>query len=86
MDNKTFETGNVLIEPDSQMTYTIKETKPLEGVYCINKGYAVFRQIKLIDQNDEYCIVEIGTDYGIAQFDYIVRNGSSVNEDDILYD
>jgi len=35
---------------------------------------------------DEYCIVEIGTDYGIAQFDYIVRNGTSVNEDDILYD
>ncbi len=86
VDTKTFETGDVLIKPDSQITYTIGETKALDGVYCINKGYAVFRQIKLIDQNDEYCVVEIGTDYGIAQFDYIVRNGASVNEDDILYD
>ncbi len=86
VDTKTFEEGNILIKPNSQATYTIQETKALDGVYCINKGYAVFRQIKQIDQNDEYCIVEIGTDYGIAQFDYIVRNGVSVNEDDILYD
>ncbi len=86
VDMKTFKEGDVLIKPNSQSTYTIKETKSLDGVYCINKGYAVFRQILMIDQNDEYCIVESGTNYGISQFDYIVRNGESVNEDDILYD
>ncbi len=86
VDQKTFKEGDVLLKPDSQATYTIGETKALKGVYCINKGYAVFRQIVIIDENDEYCIVEIGTNYGIAQFDYIVRNGNSVKEDDILYD
>ena len=85
VDSSTFQKGDVIIKPDSQSTFTVEETKALEGVYSINKGYAVFRQIAVIDQNDEYCIVETGTKYGIAQFDHIVRNGNTVKEDDILY-
>ena len=57
------------------MRYTVGEKASLEGVYCINKGYAVFRTISIIDQNEEYCIVEAGTRYGISQFDYIVLDG-----------
>lgn len=85
VDMDTFSVGDVIIKPDSQATYRIEETKALEGVYCINKGYAVFRQIEILDQNDEYCIVDTGTQYGIAQFDHIVRNGKTVKEDEILY-
>lgn len=85
VDTSTFSEGDVIIKPDSQSTFTVGDTKSLEGVYSINKGYAVFRKIVILDQNDEYCIVDIGTEYGIAQFDHIVRNGSSVKEDDILY-
>ena len=77
--------GDVILKPDSQSVYEIKEKKALEGVYCINKGYAVFRKIVMIEQNDEYCIVETGTTYGLSQFDYIVRNGNTVKEDDILF-
>ena len=86
VDTGTFDDGDVIVKPNSQSTYTLSDKKALEGVFCINKGYAVFRKIIIIEQNDEYCIVETGTDYGISQFDYIVRNGDSVKEDDILYD
>lgn len=85
VDKETFKDGDIIIKPDSQATYVVKDTKPLEGVYSINKGYAVFRKIIIIDQNDTYCIVETGTKYGISQFDHIVRNGSTVKEDDILF-
>ena len=85
VDTNSLEAGAVLVRSDSNSRFTVGETGTLEGVYCINRGYAVFRRISIIDQNDEYCIVETGTDYGIAQFDYIVYDGSSVNEDDILY-
>lgn len=85
VDTSVFSEGDVIIKPDSQATYQIGKKKALEGVYCINKGYAVFRQITIIDHNDEYCIVDTGTEYGIAQFDHIVRNGKSVHEDDVLY-
>ena len=53
--------------------------------YCINKGYAVFRKISIIDQNKEYCIIESGTPCGISQYDYIVFYGSNIKEKDILY-
>ena len=85
VDTTTFSQGDEIIKPDSQATYTVEKTKSIEGVYCINKGYAVFRKILILDQNDEYCIVDTGTEYGIAQYDHIVRNGKTVKEDDILY-
>ena len=32
------------------------EVDYLEGVYGMNKGYAAFRQIEILDQNEEYRI------------------------------
>lgn len=85
VDMKDFQEGDILVKPDSQARFEVKETGTLEGVYSINKGYAMFRQITIIDQNEEFCIVESGTSYGIAQFDHIVLDGSSVQEETILY-
>lgn len=85
VDMSDFEKGDVIIHPDSADTYTIGATAELNGVYSINRGYAMFRKISIIDQNEEYCLVETGTTYGISQYDYIVKDGSTVNEDDILY-
>lgn len=85
VDISEFSEGDVIVKPDSAERYTIKTTAPLEGVYSINKGYAVFRKISIIDQNEEYCIVETGTTFGIAQFDNIVLDSSSVKEEEILY-
>ena len=78
VDQEDFSDGDVIIKPESTERYTIGDTMPLEGVYCINKGYAVFRKVVIIDQNEEYCIVESGTTYGIAQFDNIVSDSSTV--------
>ena len=85
VDKDTLQAGDVLIKPDSGETYTVGDTDNLQGVYNINQGYAVFRQIEILDQNEEYCIVDQGTSYGLRAFDYIVRDGSSVNEEEILY-
>lgn len=85
VDQEDFSDGDVIIKPESTERYTIGDTMPLEGVYCINKGYAVFRKVVIIDQNEEYCIVESGTTYGIAQFDNIVSDSSTVKEEEILY-
>ncbi len=84
VDKKTFQEGDVLKKPDSSETYTIERTDELQGVYGMNKGYAVFRQINILDQNEEYCIVSQGTSYGLQAFDYIVLEGESVKEEEIL--
>mgnify|MGYP001859828301 CR=1 FL=1 len=85
VDEDTLQAGDILIKPDSGETFTVGDTDNLQGVYNINQGYAVFRQIEILDQNEEYCIVGQGTSYGLRAFDYIVRDGSSVNEEEILY-
>ncbi len=84
IDMDTFEDGDILVKPDSSDRYTVNETAELEGVYCVNRGYSVFRKISVIDKNSEFCIVEEGTSYGLSLYDYIVKDGSSVNENDIV--
>ena len=84
VDPQVFHRGDVVIRPNSTMTYTIGETASLEGVYCTNRGYAVFRKIEMVDQNEDYCIVRSNTEYGLSQYDYIVRNGTDVKEEQIV--
>lgn len=85
VDTADVSEGDVIVMNDSSNRYVIGKKDTLEGVYCINKGYAVFRKIIIVDKNDEYCIVETGTPYGLAQFDHIVHDSSTVNEQQILY-
>ena len=49
------------------------------------QGYAVFRRIEILDQNEEYAIVSKNTAYGLARYDHIVRNADKVDEEEILY-
>ena len=85
IDKSSFKEGDVLVDPDTGEKYVIGETDTLEGVYCINKGYAVFRRIEVLDQNEEYAIVSKNTSYGLSRYDHIVRNADKVKEEDILY-
>lgn len=63
VDMAAFNDGDILRAQDSATTYQIGEMVPLQGVYCINKGYAVFRKIQIIDQNAEYSIIKKQTQY-----------------------
>lgn len=78
VDTSLFEEGDYVLMKDSSKRYQISETKSLTGVYNINKGYPVFREITIIDENEEYCIVESNDPYGLAQFDQIALNAETV--------
>ena len=86
VDEDTFSEGDIIIQTDSRSTYTVGNVSVLEGVYCTNLGYAQFRKVNILDQNEEYAIVAEGTDYGISQYDYIVRDGTDVDESQILHE
>ena len=83
VDDTYFKDGDIVIRDGSTDRYIIRDQAVLEGVYSMNKGYAVFRKISILDKNEDYCIVEKGTPYGIAQFDNIVENASSVRDSQI---
>lgn len=85
IDKSILKDGDILIHPDQSQTYVVGETATLDGVYCVNKGYAVFKEIQALYGNDEYCIAKEGTDYGLSNYDFIALKGSSVKENDIVY-
>lgn len=84
VDINLFSEGDYVIKKDSNNKYRIEETATLQGVYNINKGYAVFREITILADNEEYCIVEEGTTFGLAQYDHIALDADSVSDDQIL--
>jgi hypothetical protein len=70
--------------PDSQSTYIIgTDTDSLIGVYNVNKGYAVFKQINILYQNKEYAIIETKTAYGISLYDHIALDASEIKENQL---
>ncbi len=70
---------------DKRFTVTEEDLTAIQGVYNINKGYAEFRRVNIIDQNEEFCVVEPNNLFGLAAHDYIVLDASQVDDDEIIY-
>lgn len=86
IDDSSLRIGDNLDKPESTDKYTISKAGTLIGVYNINKGYADFKQIHILNQNDEYAIIESNTNYGLVTYDYIVLDAESVAEDEFIYE
>lgn len=80
VDETDLAPGDVLQKTDSADQYKITETGTRQGVYNMNKGYAVFKIIDPVASNEEYTIVKTGTSYGLSLYDRIALDGSSVSE------
>lgn len=85
LDTSVLNMGDVLILPDSQETYTVSRMATLIGVYNMNKGYADFKEINILNQNEEYAIVQSNNQYGLRAYDYIVLNAGVVTDDQFVY-
>lgn len=84
IDSEDVSEGDLVLMSDSQSTYQIGTNKSsLVGVYNINKGYAVFKQINIIYENEEYAIVETKTAYGISLYDHIALDASEIKENQL---
>lgn len=85
IDSESVSAGAIILKPDSSDTYIIgTNTDSLVGVYNINKGYAVFKQINILYQNEEYAIIEAKTSYGISLYDHIALDATSVKENQLI--
>lgn len=85
VEESVFNIGDYIIKPDSNEKYPISKQATLIGVYNINKGYADFKQITILYQNEEYAIVKSNTEYGLSVYDHVVLKGDTVNENDFIY-
>lgn len=86
IDTSIFNSGDILLKPDSDETFTVSIKDKLHGVYNMNNGYADFAKVDVKCSNKEYSIVESGTAYGLRVYDHIVLDGESVNDDDLVFE
>lgn len=84
-DTSPFKSGDYLVKPDTGERFQVGPTASLTGVYNINKGYAVFKQISELANSGEYYIIEKGTSYGLSVYDHIVLDAATVSEGQIVY-
>lgn len=85
LDCNSLKIGSYLQKLDSQEKYTVSRKASLTGVYNMNKGYADFRQIHILYQNEEYSIVKSNTQYGLNVYDYIVLDAKSVESNQLFH-
>ena len=70
---------------DSSETMLLKDTVTLPGVYIINRGYADFTCVDILLENKDYTIVKAKVSNSIEQFDRIVLNGNTIENNAIVY-
>ena len=84
LDSSVLNAGDILTKKEGQETFTVSKRATLIGVYNMNKGYADFKQINILYQNDEYAIVKSNTRYGLSVYDYIVLDAEAVSENQFI--
>jgi len=85
IDSIDIKVGDYICKPDSPDKMAVSRSGKLTGVYNMNKGYADFKQITKLDENEEYAIVSSNTKYGLTVYDRIVLDASSVKNYDFTY-
>ena len=80
-----FKAGDYVVKPVSSERYQIGRTASLKGVYNINKGYTIFKQIDILDSNNEFYTIRRNMPYGLSVYDHIVLDASTVEEGELLY-
>ena len=85
LDQSVLRAGEIIDMPGSSAQYTLGEMAELTGVYYINKGYADFRQVNILSQNEEFAIVESGALYGLMEYDYIVLYADTINPEEFVH-
>ena len=86
LDDANLRIGDYLIMPESSEKYALSRRGTLIGVYNINRGYADFKQIIILYQNEEYAIVRSNTRYGLSVYDYIALDAAMVTDNELIYE
>ena len=75
------------IQTDATDRHLIAVSAPLSGVYSVNKGYCIFRQVDILSETSDtnYYIINTSTYYGLSAYDRIILNADLVTENQIIY-
>ena len=78
--------GTILVKNNSNKTFKVSATTDVEGIYCVNKGYAAFKMVNVIYSNEDYSIIEDSSDSNALMiYDHIVLNSNTIQENEKIY-
>lgn len=86
-DGSSLKLGDIILQGTGENAgqYTLSELAPHAGVYVANSSVANFVVIEILDQNQEYAIVQAGSIVGLQPYDTIVSDAKNINEGDSIY-
>ena len=79
-----FSVGDYVLKEDSQEKFYLGPTDTLEGVFNVNKGYTMFRRVRVLENVRDYCIVSKGLSYSISPYDHVVYDATGVKEHQLV--
>lgn len=85
VDANLFPLGSWIKLSNSSDHYQLTQMSKLTGVYNVNKGYAIFKRIETLYQNEEYSIINKNTPNGLSVYDHIALDGTTAVEEEIIY-
>lgn len=85
IDLKTVTYGTFIYNEKTQEQFQMSLSRPLTGVYCVNKGFAQFRRVEMVQEGKEFCVVKSGMPFSIAEHDHIAKDSSTIDEAQTIY-
>lgn len=85
IDLKTLTYGTEIAKEGTSDKFQASLTGRLTGVYCVNKGFAQFRRVEMLQDGKEFCIVKNGMPFSIAEHDHIAKDSKTINESQTIY-
>lgn len=87
LENSGLKTGDVVLQGTGEdaAQVTLSELLPHAGVYVANSSIAKFVVIDVVEQNQEYTIVQAGSTTGLQPYDTIVSDAKNIKEGDSVF-
>ena len=76
--------GDKISDVEKAKTYTLKETSVLQGVYVVNRGYAEFKPVTILERTEDYCIIS-PDDSDVEIYDRVILNSDTIQENQVIY-
>ena len=84
ISSEKLKNGDRLSDVEKAKTYTLKETSILQGVYVVNRGFAEFEPVTIMERTEDYCIIRTD-DSKVELYDRIILNSNTIKENQVIY-
>jgi hypothetical protein len=85
IDTDVFDYGQYIYSMEDETLFQVSVVKSLQGVYNVNKGYAVFKRIEISSEGEDYCIVKSGESHSLSAHDHIALHADLISENVQIY-